>query len=204
MGKKLVWVKKRGAKCLAAILSAGMLVSQMSIGAMAADQGNLTTIASAADEASEELSVGSTDNLTNHQKNHHKRQQKKEQKNLGMHQMRQQVTHQPRRLKIMRQTMRQAMHHQRLHQKHHLITHQRKNQQMILQRHHQLKLQIAPLMRILMSRKCWVPSYLLITLTANYQKTVEQFLTNTSRFQLANTARSQLLSWLEMSLIQTM
>ncbi len=37
-GKKLVWVKKRGAKCLAAILSAGMLVSQMSIGAMAADQ----------------------------------------------------------------------------------------------------------------------------------------------------------------------
>ncbi len=36
-GKKLVWVKKRGAKCLAAILSAGLLVSQMSIGAMATD-----------------------------------------------------------------------------------------------------------------------------------------------------------------------
>lgn len=61
MGKKVCVGKKRGAKCLAAILSAGMLVSQMSIGAMAADQGNLTTLASAADEASEELSVGSTD-----------------------------------------------------------------------------------------------------------------------------------------------
>ena len=61
MGKKVGVGKKRGAKCLAAILSAGMLVSQMSIGAMATDQGNLTTMASAADEASEELSVGSTD-----------------------------------------------------------------------------------------------------------------------------------------------
>ena len=42
MGKKVGVGKKRGAKCLAAILSAGMLVSQMSIGALATDQGTMT------------------------------------------------------------------------------------------------------------------------------------------------------------------